>query len=57
MNLDEYVFLWEKRSFESIGSSAHTTEVFASGKTLLKLLLFYLQILKILTSTQTDNHT
>ena len=57
MNLDEHVFLWEKWNFESIGNSAHTTEVFASGKSLLKLLLFYLQILKILTSTQTDNHT
>ena len=51
------VFHWEKQNFEPIGNSAHTTEVLASGKALLTLSLLYLQMLKILISTKTDNHT
>ena len=57
INLDKYVFHWEKWKFEPIGNSAHTAEVLAYGKALLILLPLYLQMLKMLISTQTDNHT
>ena len=57
INWDKYVFRWEKWNFEPTENSAYTAEVLAYGKALLILLPLYLQMLKMLTSTQTDNHT
>ena len=57
INWDKYVFRWEKWNFEPNENSAHTAEVLTYGKALLILLPLYLQMLKMLISTQTDNHT
>ena len=47
---------WEKWNFESIYSFAHTIGVWTLGKALLRLLLFYLQMLIMQISTQTGNY-
>ena len=57
INWDKYVFRWEKWNFEPNENSAHTGEVLAYGKALLILLPLYLQMLKMLILTKTDNHT
>ena len=42
MNLEKWIFQWDKLKFEPIGNSVHTTEYLASGKTLLAKL--YLKV-------------
>ena len=42
MNLEKWIFQWDKLKFEPIGNSVHTAEYLASGKTLLAKL--YLKV-------------
>ena len=57
MNWDKYVFDREKWGFQPIGYSAQSVKGLTLGRSLLILSPLYVQLLKMVISTQTDNHT
>ena len=55
MNSKKYDFHWENYNFAPTGKFACTTELLISGKTLLILSPFYLQMIVMQILTQPDN--
>ena len=57
MNWDKYVFHLGNVFLNPLENSVHTANSLALEKALLILLPLYVQMLKMLISTQTENHT
>ena len=57
MNWDKYVFHLGNVFLNQLENSVHTANSLALEKALLILLPLYVQMLKMLISTQTENHT